>query len=191
MEYYSAIYKRITNRCNKVEVSHKHFSSTKEASWTSLVVQWLRIHLPMRGTRVTSLVWKDFTCRRATKPVRPREPVLFSKRNHCNEKACPPQWRIVAPGSLQPEKACIQQQRPSATTNKTKQKRSKLQKRTHCMVSFIWSPRTDKAKIYSHRKQIRDFLEQGPGGLTAKGKRENSGEQKWLYLYWSVFTVAQ
>ena len=63
------------------------------------------------------------------------------------------------------------------------------------MVLFIWSPRTDKAKIYSHRKQIRDCLEQGPGGLTAKGvnfcKRQNLGEQKCLYLYWSVFTVAQ
>ena len=79
---------------------------------TSLVVQWLRIRLPMQGTRVRALVQEDPTCRRATKPVRhnywactlepashnywahmpqllkPRrlEPVLRNKRSHCNEK---------------------------------------------------------------------------------------------------------
>ena len=37
--------------------------------WTSLVVQWLRIHLPMQGTRVLSLVREDPTCCGATKPV--------------------------------------------------------------------------------------------------------------------------
>ena len=36
----------------------------------SLVVQWLRIHLPMQGTRVRALVQEDPTCRGATKPVR-------------------------------------------------------------------------------------------------------------------------
>ena len=37
---------------------------------TSLVAQWLRIHLPMQGTRVRALVWEDSTCRGATKPMR-------------------------------------------------------------------------------------------------------------------------
>ena len=37
--------------------------------WASLVVQWLRICLPMQGTRVQALVWEDPTCRRATRPV--------------------------------------------------------------------------------------------------------------------------
>ena len=37
---------------------------------TSLVVQWLRIHLPMQGTRVRALVQEDPTCHGATKPVR-------------------------------------------------------------------------------------------------------------------------
>ena len=36
----------------------------------SLVAQWLRIHLPMQGTRVPALVWEDPTCRGATKPMR-------------------------------------------------------------------------------------------------------------------------
>ena len=35
----------------------------------SLVVQWLRICLPMQGTRVRALVWEDPTSRGATRPV--------------------------------------------------------------------------------------------------------------------------
>ena len=35
----------------------------------SLVTQWLRICLPMQGTRVQALVWEDPTCRGATKPM--------------------------------------------------------------------------------------------------------------------------
>ena len=38
--------------------------------WASLVAQRLRIHLPMQGTWVRSLVREDPTCRGATKPVR-------------------------------------------------------------------------------------------------------------------------
>ena len=33
----------------------------------SLVAQWLRIRLPMQGTRVRALVQEDPTCRGATK----------------------------------------------------------------------------------------------------------------------------
>ena len=36
---------------------------------TSLGAQWLRIHLPVQGTWVRSLVLEDPTCRGATKPV--------------------------------------------------------------------------------------------------------------------------
>ena len=35
---------------------------------TSLVVHWLRILLPMQGTRVLSLVWEEPTRRERTKP---------------------------------------------------------------------------------------------------------------------------
>ena len=38
--------------------------------WASLIAQWLRIHLPMQGTRVRALVREDPTCHGATKPVR-------------------------------------------------------------------------------------------------------------------------
>ena len=42
----------------------------KNLPGTSLVVQWLRILLPIQETQVRSLVWEDPTRRGATKPVR-------------------------------------------------------------------------------------------------------------------------
>ena len=41
----------------------------KNIEGASLVAQWLRICLPMQGTRVQALVWEDPTCCGATKPV--------------------------------------------------------------------------------------------------------------------------
>ena len=41
----------------------------KELLGDSLVVQWLRVRLPVQGTQVQSLVREDSTCHRATKPV--------------------------------------------------------------------------------------------------------------------------
>ena len=41
----------------------------EDQSRASLVVQWLRIRLPMQETRVRALVREDPTCRGATKPV--------------------------------------------------------------------------------------------------------------------------
>ena len=38
-------------------------------NWTSLVVQWIRLCLPMQRTRVWSLVREDSTCLRTTKAV--------------------------------------------------------------------------------------------------------------------------
>ena len=66
----------------------------------SLVVQWLRIRLPMQGTWVRALVQEDPICCGATKPMCLRsracepqllksaciEPMLRSKRSHRNEK---------------------------------------------------------------------------------------------------------
>ena len=41
----------------------------RDGVWASLVAQWLRIRLPMQGTRVRALVREDPTCRGATKPM--------------------------------------------------------------------------------------------------------------------------
>ena len=37
-------------------------NNIKEQSWTSLVVQWIRIRLPMQETQDQSLVQEDSTC---------------------------------------------------------------------------------------------------------------------------------
>ena len=44
-------------------------NAEKLKAWASLVVQWLRICLPMQETQVQALVQEDPTCCRATKPV--------------------------------------------------------------------------------------------------------------------------
>ena len=58
---------------------------------TSLVVQWLRIRLPMKGTWVQSVV-RDPTCRGATKPTHrnygTRTPQLESPRATTMELTC-------------------------------------------------------------------------------------------------------
>ena len=75
---------------------------------TSLVAQWLGIHLPIQGTQVRSLAWEDSTCCKATKPMRHNywaqvlastgcnywspltlEPRFHNKRSHPNEKSVP------------------------------------------------------------------------------------------------------
>ena len=74
-------------------VAERHL---KELNGASLVVQWLRICLPMQGTRVQTLVWEDPTCCRATRPV---------SHNYwaCMSGACAPQqerprqWEAHAP----------------------------------------------------------------------------------------------
>ena len=111
---------------------------------TSLVAQWLRIRLPMQGTRVWALVQEDPTCRGASKPVchnywawalesvshnywacvpqllKPAhlEPVPQQEKPQ-QWDARAPQWR-VAPRSLQLEKARVQQRRPNAAKKKKK-----------------------------------------------------------------------
>ena len=108
----------------------------------SLVAQWLRICLPMQGTRVWALVWEDPTCLGATKPMHHNywactleltrhnywahvsqllktahlEPMLRNKRSHLNEKAA--HRNESSPCSPQLEKAHAQQQRPNTAKNK-------------------------------------------------------------------------
>ena len=75
---------------------------------TSLVAQWLRIRLPMQGTRVWALVREDPTCRGATKPVRHNYWACALEPASHNYRACtprarapqqekPPRWEAHAP----------------------------------------------------------------------------------------------
>ena len=52
------------------QIFSRHFVKVKNFyTGASLVAQWLRIRLPMQGTRVRALVWEDPTCRGATGPM--------------------------------------------------------------------------------------------------------------------------
>ena len=92
-----------------------------KTSWTSLVVQWLRIQLPMQGTRVLSPVWEDPTCCRTVKPVHynypptlwdlpvhyklsPSHPQLSPGTTSPPSGICPPQPRIAP--ALRSESPC-------------------------------------------------------------------------------------
>ena len=92
--------------------SHKFLFSNlvlrKIKQGTSLVTQWLRICLPMQGTRVRALVREDPTCRGATKPVHHNywactlEPTCHNYWSLCatTTEACVPQ--ILKPACLEP-----------------------------------------------------------------------------------------
>ena len=80
---------KIKNFIDKIPSSLSWFQGeplSKNQSGTSLVAQWLRIHLPMQGTQVRAMVWEDPTCRRATKPRRhnywARAPQLLKHHNY-------------------------------------------------------------------------------------------------------------
>ena len=62
----------------------------------SLVAQWLRICLPMQGTRVQVLVWEDPTCRGATKPVR-HYYGAHAPRARAPQQEKPPRWEARTP----------------------------------------------------------------------------------------------
>ena len=139
-------YTYFIEKTKKKSISYYYLSyfylTLKMISGTSLVVQWLRIYLPMQGTRVRALVQEDPTCHGASKPVRHNywactlepashnywahvpqllkparlEPVLRNKKP-LQWEARTPQQR-VAPRSPQLEKARVQQQRPNAAKNK-------------------------------------------------------------------------
>ena len=101
------ILKGIVYSNNTVRISHL---------LTSLVAQWLRICLPMQGTRIPALVWEDPTCRGATKPVHhnywacalepashnywsPQAPTTEARvpRARAPQQKKPPQWEAHAP----------------------------------------------------------------------------------------------
>ena len=99
----------------------QHSYMIKKLSRASLVAQWLRICLPMQGTRVRAVVWEDPTFRRATRPV-----------SHncwaCASGACAPQREAAivrgpctamksGPHLLQLEKGLAQKRRPNTAIN--------------------------------------------------------------------------
>ena len=81
-------------------------TNVRNAKGASLVVQWLRIRLPMQGTWVRALVREDPTCRRATTPESHNYWARVP-RAHALQQEKPPQWEARA-----------LQRRPNAAKNK-------------------------------------------------------------------------
>ena len=61
----------------------------EQLSWDFLVVQWLRIHLPMKGLWVQSPVWEDSTCQIRSDQIS-HSVVSDSLRPHESQHARPP-----------------------------------------------------------------------------------------------------
>ena len=145
------IYK-IKCNCNKRPSSFfffegQHKKVILKCIWgTSLVVQWLRICLPMEGTRVRSLVWEDPTCHGATKLVHhnywacaleptshnywsPRAWSLCSATREATamRSLCTTTKSSLLPHcSLQLDKAHMQQWRPNAAKKKKRKKKEQI-----------------------------------------------------------------
>ena len=112
---------------------------------TSLVTQWLRIHLPMQETWVWSLVWEDPTCHRATKPMHHNywacnlEPVnhnYWDRVPQLLKPMCPrahvPQLLSLCAATTEarmPRAHALQQEKPLQWEASTPQRRVAL---THC-----------------------------------------------------------
>ena len=87
-----------------------------------MVVQWIRIYLPVQETSVQSLVQEDCTRRGATKPVHCQlaEPTPRAQKPR---QLKPLQWEALhaakaSPPATQLEKAHAKQRRPRAAKNK-------------------------------------------------------------------------
>ena len=105
--------------------SHIPKGQLKTTSGASLVARWLRISLPMQGTRVRVLVWEDPTCRRLQSNWA-REPQLLSLHiwslwPATGEAAIvrgPRTAMRSGPRLPQLEKALVQKRRPNTAKNK-------------------------------------------------------------------------
>ena len=85
------------------EISTKYFVLECQNCFdrASLVAQWLRICLPMQGTRIWALVWEDPTCHGATGPVSHNYWACASgacapqQERPRQWEACAPRWRVA------------------------------------------------------------------------------------------------
>ena len=90
----------MTQQSHYWHISWENHNSKRYMYRASLVVQWLRIHLPMQGNRVQSLVWEDPTCHGAAGP-------MSCGRWACASGACtlqrerPQQWEACVPQNKQ------------------------------------------------------------------------------------------
>ena len=104
---------------------------SRNRTGTSLVAQWVRIHLPMLGTWVQSLVQADSTCLGPTKPMQLLSPCAVTTEARV-PRACAlqqekqPQWDVrILLWSIAPAH-CAKQWRPTVAKNKHKKQNNFL-----------------------------------------------------------------
>ena len=103
--------------------------SQKSVTGTILLVQWLRIHLPIKGTLVQSLVQKNATCHGQLSPcATTTEPMLQSAcsatRSHCSEKPMHCNQRIAPLAATKENiRAATKTQHSQKLTLQTKKKK--------------------------------------------------------------------
>ena len=118
------------------------------------MAQWIRIYLALQGTQVRSLVWKDFTCQGATKPI------------HCNYWAYVPQLLKTTPWSL----GCATREATAGRNPGTKADSSPCSLQLEKARAKQWRLSTAKKK----KKQNLAF----PSGLVVKNPPASAGDRK-------------
>ena len=93
------------------EMMWLHNINVKLPRGASLAAQWLRVRLPMQGTRVRALVWEDPTCRGATRPVSHNYWACASGASAPQQER-PRQWEAHAP-RWRVAPACRNERKPS------------------------------------------------------------------------------
>ena len=129
---------------------------------TSLMVQWIRIRLPMQGTWIWSLSQEDSTCLGATKPIYRNygaRVLRLLKPKH--SRACvlqqekPPQWEAATKSSPylpQLEKAHMHNKKPAQPKIKTIKKRK--EKNSPCSAGDVGSIPSWGTKIPHAMEQL-------------------------------------
>ena len=119
--------------------------------WASLVAQWLRIRLPMQGTRVWALVREDPTCHGATKPLRHNYWACALEPASHNYWACEPRAHALQQEKQLQWETCAQQWRPNTAKNKLKTKNKKQNWEVWSYTSPIWEVKfmLNKMRLFS------------------------------------------
>ena len=143
---------------NDNQICDLFYSTKKKCPGTSLVAWWLRIRLPMQGTRV----WEDPACCGATKPATHNyracvlqllklvrlEPVLHNKRSHRHEKPmhCNEEQLLLAATRESPRTAMKTQHSQKINKQKKVFRQKKLKKKKE-MSSFPCFPSSSLAAL--------------------------------------------
>ena len=123
----------------------------------SLVAQWLRICLPMQGTRVRALVREDPTCCGATRPVSHNYWACASGARAPQQEAAivrgPRTAMKSGPRSPQLEKALAQKRRPNTPKNQLINKFKKNKNKKTKWIYIIKKTKTKKTKTKKNKKK--------------------------------------